>query len=170
LIAVIVASGPSASSVNLEAIRGRAFVVAVNESWRLCPWADALYACDPEWWEDRGPSEADFPGWRWSNGWRSGFSHNSGEQAIRRAVSEGAKHVILVGFDFKGEHWHGPHGGRLNNPTDKLLAAWAGELDDFAPVLAALGVTVIDTSPDGALTAFPKLSLDEALAKLEGHP
>lgn len=47
---VCVASGPSAKDVDLNIGRGKAKFIVVNDSWRLCPWADALYACDPQWW------------------------------------------------------------------------------------------------------------------------
>jgi hypothetical protein len=32
---------------------GRAKFIAINKSWEICPWADALYACDHQWWEAR---------------------------------------------------------------------------------------------------------------------
>lgn len=48
---VIVASGPSARTVNLERAKGKAKFIAVNRSWELCPWADVLYGCDFSWWE-----------------------------------------------------------------------------------------------------------------------
>lgn len=47
---ICVASGPSAKTVQLSIAKTKARVIAVNDSWRLCPWADALYACDPAWW------------------------------------------------------------------------------------------------------------------------
>ena len=50
---LIVASGPSAAQVPMEQAKGKSFVVAINESWRLCPWADMLYACDGTWWKKR---------------------------------------------------------------------------------------------------------------------
>ena len=49
----IVASGPSAKKSNIKALEGKARVLAINESYNLCPWADALYACDPAWWKLR---------------------------------------------------------------------------------------------------------------------
>jgi hypothetical protein len=48
---VICASGPSAAEVDLELAIGRAKFVAINNSWRLAPWADALYGCDVQWWD-----------------------------------------------------------------------------------------------------------------------
>jgi hypothetical protein len=47
---VVVGAGPLAHGVDLTPARGRAKVIAINESWRLCPWADALYCCDGGLW------------------------------------------------------------------------------------------------------------------------
>lgn len=48
---IVVAGGPSAKDAPLEACRGRAHVLVINEGFRLAPWADALYAADAHWWE-----------------------------------------------------------------------------------------------------------------------
>lgn len=47
---VIVAGGPSASTVDLSLARGKCRVIVINASWRLAPWADVLYACDDSFW------------------------------------------------------------------------------------------------------------------------
>ena len=46
----ILATGPSLTQADVDAVRGRARVIAVNDSYRLAPWADAIYACDVRWW------------------------------------------------------------------------------------------------------------------------
>ena len=50
---VIVAGGPSAGEVDFSGIQGQkqVKVVVINNSWRLHPVADILYACDFKWWE-----------------------------------------------------------------------------------------------------------------------
>lgn len=48
---IVVASGPSAKDAPLAIVKGRARVIVINESYRLAPWADALYAADAEWWQ-----------------------------------------------------------------------------------------------------------------------
>src|SRR6185295_6141564 len=50
---IIVASGPSASAADLKAYKGRAKFIAVNESYRLAPWADALVCADGNWWHKK---------------------------------------------------------------------------------------------------------------------
>src|SRR5262245_35163080 len=47
----LIASGPTAKKSNVAALRDRVRVVAVNESYQLCPWADAMYGRDGEWWK-----------------------------------------------------------------------------------------------------------------------
>jgi len=59
--AVILASGPSLTRDQCEAVRGKARVIAVNNQAidtdcdgvlvpAMAPWADALYAADAKWW------------------------------------------------------------------------------------------------------------------------
>jgi hypothetical protein len=49
----IVAAGPSAKHSGVEKLKDRIHVVAINESFQLCPWADILYSCDKDWWATR---------------------------------------------------------------------------------------------------------------------
>jgi sugar phosphate isomerase/epimerase len=96
-----------------------------------------------------------------------GWGGNSGFQALNLAVQFGARKIVLVGFDLnldQGVHWHGPHPGRLNNPTRDSLARWARVLDAQAPLLERLGVEVVNASPASALTKFRKVPFEEALA------
>lgn len=46
----IVACGPSADKVGVEKLKDRMHVVVINESYRLCPWAEMLYTCDDTWY------------------------------------------------------------------------------------------------------------------------
>lgn len=199
---VIVASGPSAGEAPIAQAQGRAYVLTINNSWALAPWADALYASDLAWWQANGgvsqfrglkvcrhPEAPNiFPDVRFvrmarCNGrWRDemvldepytiGAGGNSGFQALNLAVRFGAKVIILVGYDMRvdrGTHWHGNHEGGLNNPDAPLVAIWREHLDKAAPSLANASVTVINTSPVSALTAYPKMSFSEALEHASAH-
>ena len=123
----ILASGPSLTREDAEYARRHADrVIAVNESWRMCPTADVVYGADSAWWLNRGPSAADFPGERWTQDaqWRqtkppglqtmrsragtgiappgSDFvftGHNSSFQALGLAVVWGAEYVAFLGLD-----------------------------------------------------------------------
>lgn len=96
-----------------------------------------------------------------------GWGGNSGFQAVNLAAHFGVRRIVLVGFDMQlrtGIHWHGRHGRGLNNPTRHNVERWRRVLDQAAPALAALGVEVVNVSPVSALTAYPKMSLEEALS------
>lgn len=47
---VCIASGLSLTAADVLHCRGRAHVLAVNDCYRIASFADAMYACDPEWW------------------------------------------------------------------------------------------------------------------------
>lgn len=54
---VIAASGPSLTASQLEHVRGGqkrglCRLIVINNTWRLAPWADLLYAADARWWEE----------------------------------------------------------------------------------------------------------------------
>lgn len=191
---LIVASGPSAKDANLEAARDKASVIVINTSWRLAPWADVLYACDGKWWMLNKDVAKKFDGLKITQDRIAlrhcptvklitctrkqsnilmdktgviGWGGNGGFQAINLAAQFGAKKIVLVGYDMrldKGIHWHGKHSTGLNNPAQKNVEGWRKALDRVAPQLAQLGILVINTSMDSALTAYPKMSLEEALA------
>ena len=67
----IVAAGPSAKRADLSKLRDRIHVIVVNESYRLCSWADILYSCDAEWWNLRRNDVKEFRGLKLTNGPRN---------------------------------------------------------------------------------------------------
>lgn len=182
---VIVGAGSGQS--DLKPWKGKARVIAVNRSYERAPWADVLYACDDAFWLRYG---ADFKGLKVTQSGPAasrdglcqvklkgssistvfgvlGGGGNSGFQAINLAVQFGAARIILVGFDMttaNGVHWHGPHPAGMNNPSDMSTERWRKLLDGQAPVLHALGVQVINATPKSALTAFPVMTLADAMA------
>lgn len=189
---VIVASGPSAAGADLEAARGKARVLAINESWRLVPWADALYGADGNWWTKNNGVPA-FTGLKVTQDGNAaarfrdlmkvrmsevhtivtsdpgviGYGGNSGFQALNLAIQFGTTDIALVGFDMQvrqGVHWHGKHAHGLNNPGASTIAHWRMRFDAVAPALAGRGVRVVNCSAQSALVAYPKMTLTEALA------
>lgn len=127
----VIASGPSLTRADADYARARVDrVIAVNESWRMCPTADVLYAADRAWWLTRQPKRDEFTGecwtqqrhWEGMNPYAAGLhvitselgvgaappgaeyvytGHNSGFQALSLAVVWGARRVVLLGFDMK---------------------------------------------------------------------
>lgn len=91
---------------------------------------------------------------------------NSGFHALNIAVQFGARKIVLVGFDMRldrGMHWHGKHPRGLNNPRDTNLMPWRLALNGAAETLSRLSVEVINASEVSTLTAYPIMSLQQAL-------
>lgn len=127
---VCLASGPSLTVEDVAAVQGKAPVIAVNDTYRLAPWAEALYATDAQWWKHHREAVKGFAGDKWSlaqPNWGnlhssmpevgllvnagcdgletepSGIRHgqNSGYAAINLAVHYGAKRIVLLGYDMQ---------------------------------------------------------------------
>jgi hypothetical protein len=47
----VLAAGRASPPADVEACRGKTRVIAVNDAYRLAPFADVLYACDEKWWK-----------------------------------------------------------------------------------------------------------------------
>lgn len=172
----------------------RVTTLAVNRGFELAPWADVLYAADASFWE-RYPAALQFPRLKCSamaqklkpghDVVRVGIFRdaegrdrpmrgpigtvagggNSGFQAVNLAAQFGARRIVLVGFDFGGPHWHGDHAAPLRNPRQSTLAEWRQTMDAAAPVYAEWGVEVLNVSPISALTAYPVVSMVDALSE-----
>lgn len=178
---VCLGSGPSLTKADVESVRGRARVIAVNDTYRLAPWADVLYACDSKWWRwHKGVPT--FAGLRYSldlraqafgvsvlrNSGMTGLEpdpsalktgHNSGYQAINLAVHLGAERIVLLGYDMRGDHFFGSHPDQSRPPFALCLKRF----QTLVEPLAAAGVTVINASRKTALTVFPCASLESVL-------
>lgn len=175
----------------IELAKGRTKFVAVNSSWRLCPWAEALYAGDYAWWAAAGGCP-EFPGLKVSIDRRAcdewglrrlecsraddrlevsrlgtvGWGGNSGFGALNFVAQLRPRKILLVGYDMTlaaGSHWHGPHGDGLTNPKAGNVERWRRCIDAAAKQIAEMGVAVINCSPVSALRRYPKMSLAEAL-------
>jgi len=184
-----IGGGPSLTQADVDLLRGRCFVIAINDAYKLAPWADVLYACDAKWWNWHagapsftGPKYAleqrdpiDWPGVTLlkgtgvyglegdPSGLRTG--HNSGYQALNLAVHLGARRVLLLGFDLGVDddgrtHWFGDHPDRTPSPYDAMLNAF----ETLVSPLAELGVDVLNCSRRTALTTFPIVRLEDVLA------
>lgn len=189
---LLVASGPSASTIDLEPYRGKVRAIAVNASWRLCPWADILYATDGAFWKEHN-GVPEFAGLRLTSDARAveafgiekvkcrkpddrilldnpgeiGWGGNSGFHALNLAIQFGVAKAILVGYDMQlagGLHWHGAHGGALHNPTRNNVERWRRAVDGAVTAAELVGVRIFNASPVSALQKYPKLSIEEAIA------
>jgi hypothetical protein len=194
--AAIIGAGPSAKDPQLELLRDRhVHIIAINESYRLAPWAEILYSCDYAWWAaHKGLPE--FAGLKLTHDRRAcrefsslhrveienpgsddllverpsyvGAGGNSGFQAMNLAIQFGAVRIMLIGIDCNlsnGEHWHGRHHYQLNNPAESNVRRWKRAFDGAAGRLMSLGIDVVNCSPTSSLQNYPKLSISEALKR-----
>lgn len=96
---------------------------------------------------------------------RPGVIHQGGNgayQAMNLAFLAGARRLVLLGVDMKGEHWHGPHVG-LANPPKWIFTRWMEAFAELGGDLREEGVHVLNCSPGSALSAFDRAPLEEAL-------
>lgn len=192
---VCCASGPSIDAAQGEVVRqareaDRCRVIAINDTWRLVPFSDVLYACDKSWWRVHINSvRAGFSGECWTQSDEAAKEHglhhvvgekgdalsakpdtiqhggNSGFQAIQLARLFGAKRVALVGYDMQRTggraHFFGDHPRSLTQGDPK---SWVRNFDVLAIALKNLGVDVVNCSQATALTCFRRAELSAELA------
>ena len=183
---VCIGGGPSLTKQDVDHCRGKAKTIAINDAYRLAPWAEVLFAADTRWW-------------RWHNGvpgfegvkmtthevdrdfrdvhcLRMGHVHglsknpgilnaggNSGYQAINLAYLLGAARILLLGYDMQltdgKTHWFGDHPNKTSPQFHVCLEAFP----TLAKALAREGVAVVNCTRRTALTAFPRQELEQAL-------
>lgn len=166
--------------------------IVINNSVQLVPDADILYACDFSWWEANGGA-MNFQGLKLSvdklclrRPWNIkqvflnkaddrlelikfgtvGWGGNSGFHCLNLAVQFIPKKIVLIGLDMTlahGIHWHGPHKKGLNNPKQGSVDRWRRVTDAAAPLIARLGIPVINASSISALQNYRKMSILEAI-------
>ncbi len=98
---------------------------------------------------------------------KTGSGGNSGFQALNLAVLWGAKRILLIGFDMtdrSGVHWYGRNNWpQANNPNQSNFKRWIAAFDAAAPVLAGMGVEVVNATTSYAMKCFPRRSIEDAL-------
>jgi hypothetical protein len=181
----LIASGPSLTQADVDYCKNKARVIVINDNYKLAPWADVLYACDPMWWEWHNGVPG-FEGCKITQDKKSAKKYyldhiqsarkpglslhpstihtgaNSGYQAINLAYHFGAKKIILLGYDMqigKRSHWFGEHpNGVRSNYTDFLH-----HFKTIAAQLPALDLEIINCTRVTALNCFPTANLESVL-------
>lgn len=188
----IIGGGPSAKDLDLERLRGRARVLAINDCALALPWADAVASLDRLWMVRRRAFLAAFGGERWLGVHRGVDAYeapipgcryvelrsrigswstdpawvchggNSGFFGTNLAGLKRAGRIRLVGFDMDGGHWHG---GYPWNPggDQRYYSGWAARFLEAAPAIARAGTSVWNCNPDSKIDAFPRCSFQEAI-------
>lgn len=187
---VCLGGGPSLTQADVDRCRGRARVIAVNDAYRLAPWAEVLYGCDTRWWrwQDGAPA---FAGQKWSldgpnwatlqnrftdialigRGQTTGLSldpgeictgSNSGYQAINLAVLFGARRIVLLGYDLQATDGLTHWFGSHPEPYHEPppFALYLQHFPTLVAPLQAAGVELINATRETALTCFPRVDVD----------
>jgi hypothetical protein len=93
------------------------------------------------------------------------YGSNSGFQALNIAILTGGNPIILVGFNMQSvgrqRHFFGNHPAGLRNTAD--YRNFARHFERAARRLPA-DIRIWNATPDSALTCFPKVELNDAIA------
>jgi|SRR5215471_1710995 len=193
--AAVVASGPSAKHAGVELLKDKMHVIAVNESFKLAPFADVLYGCDLAWWQlhkgapqftslklTHEPCVAQhYPSVNKiqienvaldrlliEHPGKIGSGGNGGFQALNLLVQFGIKRIVLVGIDChleNGAHWHGRHPSPMNNPAQSNVDRWRAAFNGNTDIILGLGIEVVNCSPTSTVHVFPKATIAETLER-----
>lgn len=196
--AVLFATGPSLTTEQVEAVwpfvlSGKVRAFGCNDAYRIVPYLDVHYACDPQWWDvhvqkgwildyvcsskwtqDKNTAQ------RYSLSWVLGsgnaglhtesrdhihFGGNSGFQLLNVAYHYGIRHFILLGYDMRSNVKTHFFG---DHP--KGLHRGSGYqtfLQRFDTVQPAIRRMVVNCTPGSALQSFEKRGLHDVLSELE---
>jgi hypothetical protein len=148
--------------------------VAVSDSFKLAPWADALASTDGKWWK-ANPEALKFEGRKFTAApsfvkldesierLAVDCSTNSGLLGLMVAVKLGAKRVLLCGVDMHspGKHFFGEHKAPLRSSKQRHLDLHKQQFMNYRPK----GVEIINCTPGSALTCYPVMDLSEVLSE-----
>jgi hypothetical protein len=167
--------------------------ITVNDAYLMAPFAAVTYFADLKWWKwhkDRAEWKA-FQGQKcsiWIGGempadtavyllrnvpeQNVGLSRNpgavctgsnSGYQAINIATLAGAKRVVLLGYDAQSvngrDHYFGAHPDKSKPPYDAIRIRFR----EAVAAAKAIGVEILNATPDSKIEAFRKVTLAECL-------
>ncbi len=185
---VVIASGPSLTQAQVDYCQGRARVLAINDNFRLAPWADCLYACDLKWWDWNHDDALEFESEKWTQDKKAADKYglfyiesssklglsvdksvihqgcNGGYQAINLAYHFGAERIVLIGYDMKigkdgRSHWFGDH----KDSVRSNYGSWLPLYGSIASHAKEIGLDIVNCTMDSALTCFRKADLREIL-------
>lgn len=172
----VLASGESMSRAVADTVRGMPTIV-VNNTYRLAPWADLLYAADAAWWQVHAQDALVFEGLKvtaqaavmfpqvllLTESGKDGYDPNpscirtggnGGYAAVHIAAQGGAAQIRLHGFNMCGGHWHDDHPEPLRNTRQGTFAKWIARFETLACELSRRGVDVVNCTPRSALRCF----------------
>jgi len=174
---VILASGPSLNQRDCDAVResGKK-TIAINSTFFTAPWVPVVFAVDYRWW-NKFHAEVPREKERWTCDAQAAKQFqlarfvtlppfNGGQCAIKFAAEQGAKRILLLGYDAQltggKTHHHGDHQG-MSNPNHNKCAMWRVQNTRLAQQMHHKNVSVINCSRVTALKCFPLGKLEDYL-------
>jgi hypothetical protein len=92
---------------------------------------------------------------------------NSGFGALNLALHFGAKLIYLFGFDYGTAVYCPERYAHKRKESGNHWPTWAKQFDCVKDQLIEAGVTVINASPNSSITAFPKVTIEQAMSELK---
>ena len=174
------ASGPSLTPEDVELVREwrkgeQRMVIVANTTFRIAPWADAVFAMDRKWWTTHYAEVCEsFAGWRLTTASLDGMVvekvaitqyRNSGANCVSVAAKAGAKEIVLLGYDCMPSdgktHWHGSHPAGLSDA--RTIKVWPLLFKPLAKDMKRKGIRVVNASRRTALDCFERGELASVL-------
>ncbi len=188
---VCIGSGPSLTPEDVEACRRAGVVViAVNDAYRLAPWANLIYASDVQWWDWHTQTVLNLPGQKYGMQMEIGPKYptqvtvlqrsgqagidfrpthlrsggHSGYAAMNLAVHCGPKTIVLLGYDLQPDATGRHHFfGDHPNGSHLLYEERRAVYTEAYRVLTANGVTVLNASRSSQVPTIPRIALSAVL-------
>lgn len=187
MIAVCIGGGASLTFADVEHCRGRARVYGINNAYQIAPWADVIYGCDWGWWNHHIEAvRKTCTGELWTQDADAarvfGLQHiecdpmskglcttpgkihggmNGGYQTIGKAFHDGARKIVLLGYDMLPGHWHGDHPREISGPGHAAdYPLYASNFPALAIDLDRAGIEVVNCSRNTALTCFRRSTIE----------
>lgn len=188
----LLGGGASLTQADVDRLRGRCHVIAINDAFLLAPWADCLWFTDARWIDGEKANE------RWKGpGNRAevdaspiplkatraevqGFLRLHHERTAALALqpnavagSSGGANAMNLAYHlgprrqlllgFDMRPGHWHDRHKVPSKVANYTTRFPDEMARMGAALVARGVGVVNCTPGSALTCFPMASLDEAL-------
>jgi hypothetical protein len=173
----VLASGPSLTQEDVDAVRGKGSVIVTNTTFKIAPWADYLFFHDLSWYNEYKSELVVFEGKKFTvatitdpgvERTKVRAFGNSGAGAISLGIHLGFKRIVLLGMDADYDngktHWHGDHPRKLGNA--RSYKKWPEQIKKAAELAKASKVEVLNASRKTKLTCFPRVKLEDVLSAL----
>jgi hypothetical protein len=195
---VLIAGGPSLTrgqvfEAKFAWMDGDVKVMGCNNAYQIAPWIDALYCCDPEYWDahidairkthiDELLSQDRLSCEKYGLWWTPktkmgnldyGFSTdpakiytggNGGFQQLNIAALRGATRIILIGYDCSATGKKHWHPDHEGTMNKRHnYADWLKYYRRAAPLIEQLGIEVINCTPGSAIDCFERDTIGRIL-------